>query len=429
LVAPEEPIRLKRSLGLLEATMIGMGATIGPTIFVVPSFAFSLAGPAVIVSFIIAGLVTLLTAINYAYMASIIPEAGGGYSFASHAFGGFPAFLSGWLMWIGNVAYASLSAYTFGLSLAHVFPQLSVIGVSFMMILLFSLINFIGAKESGRSEVILSGVVLAVLAAFVIAGIPHIQVSRYNPLFPHGLSPVFFLTGYVYSIYIGFEIIANTTEEVKMGSVIVPKAIILTILISIVLFPLIVTILVGLSPGSLIANSETPLVDSTVSVFGSRAGTIMAIAGMLASLAALNAAMIASARTIFALARDTRIPRFFFRLHRSFRTPYYGIAASLVTAAIFLIPQDVDFMVYATNFGYLLGLSIINASGLVLRKRGSRRRSILIPLGAFVTSLVVLPTLHPNALIIGGTLTVIGALANVLYNRRKRTTSASERTP
>ncbi len=426
MVAPEEPIRLKRSLGLLEATMIGMGATIGPTIFVVPSFAFSVAGPGIIISFIIAGLVTLLTALNYAHMASIIPEAGGGYSFASHAFGGFPAFLSGWLMWIGNSAYAALSAFTFGLSLAHFFPQLSVIGVAFTMILIFSLINFIGAKESGRTEVILTIIVMAILGWFVLAGLPHVQSSRYNPLLPHGLPSVFLVTGYVYSIYIGFEIIANATEEVKMGSVVVPKAIILTILISIVLFPLVVAVLVGLTPGSVIENSDTPLVDSAASVFGRTASSVIAIGGMLASLAALNAAMIASARTIFALARDGRIPRIFFSLHKRFRTPYLGILISLLTATIFLISQNVDFMVYATNYGYLLGLSIINASGLVLRKKSSGLKSLLIPLGAVITTLIVLPTLQPNALIVGSILTLIGVVVNVLYNRRMIGTATRE---
>jgi len=99
--------------------MIGLGPTIGPTIFVVPRLAVEMAGPAAILTFILAGILSLFIALNYAAMSSRVTKAGGGYSFVSYAFGGVPAFLSGWFMYIGNVAYAALSAYTAAISLAY----------------------------------------------------------------------------------------------------------------------------------------------------------------------------------------------------------------------------------------------------------------------------------------------------------------------
>lgn len=129
--------------------MIGLGPTIGPTIFVVPKTAVDLAGPSSIITLVIAGVITLITALNYAQMSSLLPTAGGGYSFSNRSFGGFGAFIAGWLMWIGSTAYISLSAITFGVAITKFFPIASPLVIALLTVIVFTAINF----EIGRAHV------------------------------------------------------------------------------------------------------------------------------------------------------------------------------------------------------------------------------------------------------------------------------------
>ncbi|MFN3622156.1 MAG: APC family permease, partial [Nitrososphaerales archaeon] len=162
-------IRLLRNLSLLEAVMIGLGPTIGPTIFVVPRLAVEMAGPAAIFTFILAGVFSLFIALNYAGMSARISKAGGGYSFVSYAVGGVPAFLSGWFMHIGNVAYAALSAYAAAITLSHLLP-IPTAEIAALILALFLVVNLIGIKKASSLQVVLTFFVLATLLLFILFG-------------------------------------------------------------------------------------------------------------------------------------------------------------------------------------------------------------------------------------------------------------------
>ncbi|MEM3386575.1 MAG: APC family permease [Nitrososphaerales archaeon] len=402
-------IKLLRNLSLLEAVMIGLGPTIGPTIFVVPRLAVEMAGSAAIFTFILAGVFSLFIALNYADMSSRIAKAGGGYSFVSYALGGVPAFLSGWFMHIGNVAYAALSAYTAAIMLSQLLP-ISTSEIAALILALFLVVNLVGVKKAGSLQVMLTSFVFGILLLFILFGVFKIDVSRYELLTPFVLYPVFSSLGYVFSIYIGFELITNVSEEVKRARKVVPKAIILTIIIALLIFPSIIAVLIGTLDYSEIISSETPLIKSAFQLF-STLGFLMAVAAVIASLASLNASLIAASRTLYSLSRDRHIPKIFENIHASFRTPYFSLLFTFALALLIVFLFDIELIVYISDLAYLLGLIIINPAGILIKRRsnGHRRLSqIFIPLLALISTLLIIPTISFKAMIVGLMLTVVG---------------------
>ena len=414
-------VKLKRNLSLLDAIMIGLGPTIGPTIFVVPRLAIELAGPAAILTFILAGVITIFTALNYAEMSSRVPEAGGGYAFAQKVFGGFPAFLSGWFMWSGNVAYMALSAYTLALTISYSFPSFPTAEIAVLFIILITTINLVGVKEAGRIQVVLTTLVLVILVGFILLGLPNVETKLFSPFVPNGTFPIILAIGYVYTVFFGFEIITDVQEEVKRASVIVPKAILITMLIANIVFPSIVFVLIGVMPANEISSSNTPIEAVASVLFGQTGSIIIIFAAAVASIASLNSATIATSRIIYALSRDGYLPNIFVELHSRFRTPYFGILASSVTAIFLVISIKLEIMIYLASFGFMLGLLIINPAGLFIRRKVPQRRSIfklplypLIPTIAIITTIAMLPTIEPRAIMVGGIIVVIGVFIKII---------------
>lgn len=402
-------IRLLRNLSLLEAVMIGLGPTIGPTIFVVPRLAIEMAGSGAILTFILAGLFSLLIALNYADMSARISKAGGGYSFVSYAFGGVPAFLSGWFMYIGNAAYAALSAYTAAITLSHLLP-IPTVEIATLILALFLLLNLVGVKKAGSLQVILMSYVLAVLLLFIIFGVLKVNNARYEVLTPFGLHPIFSALGYVFSIYIGFELITNISEEVKRARKVVPRAIMVTIVIALLLFPSIIVVMIGAVDYINLVSSEAPLVTAAFQIFGP-VGFLMVVAAVIASLASLNASLIAASRTLFSLGRDGHIPKVFESIHMSFRTPYFSLLFTFALTLLIIFLFDVELIVYISDLAYLLGLMIINPAGILIRRRSNEHKSIkhvLIPLLALLVTVVIIPTISFRAMIVGLFLTAVG---------------------
>ena len=402
--------------------MIGLGPTIGPTIFVVPRLAVEMAGPAAILTFILAGVFSLFIALNYAAMSSKITKAGGGYSFVSYAFGGVPAFLSGWFMYVGNVAYGALSAYTAAISLSHLVP-IPEFESAALFLVLFTLLNIVGVRKASGAQVTLMSFVVVVLLLFVLLGVFKVDITRFEPFAPFGYHPIFLALGYVFSIYIGFELIANVSEEVKRAHRIVPRAIIATIVIALLLFPTIIAVMVGILDYASIVSSEAPLVSAAFNL-SPPFGLLMASSSIIASLGSLNAAVIASSRTLYSLSRDEHIPRVFESIHSSFRTPYFALLFTFILTLFLIFMFHIELLVYISDLGYLLGLAIINPAGIFIKKGGSRSTlSILIPIIALLSTLVILPTISRTAMLVGLILTAIGctlALVEKILKAKRR---------
>jgi APA family basic amino acid/polyamine antiporter len=266
--------------------------------------------------------------------------------------------------------------------------------------------------------------VVAVLLLFIIIGAFKVDLTRFETFTPFGYNPIFLSLGYVFSIYIGFELITNVSEEVKRAQKIVPRAIMATIVLALLLFPTIIAIMIGVVDHKDIVSSEVPLVFAALEISTSF-GFVMAFASIVASLASLNASIIASSRTLFSLSRDRHIPKIFENIHSYFRTPYFSLLFTFALTLSIIFLFHIELIVYISDLAYLLGLTLINPAGILISKKVGRRlgANIIIPLLALISTILILPTITVNAMLVGLILTAIGFILVTLESavKMKRT--------
>ncbi|MGD9202841.1 MAG: amino acid permease, partial [Chitinispirillia bacterium] len=230
-------ITFERSLGLFDASMIGIGAMIGAGIFVLTGIAAGEAGPGAIVSFALNGFVTLLTALCYSELASVYPKSGGGYSFIRKAYPGIIGFTSGWMLWFCYIIACALYALGFGSyfwEFGHsYFPNItefffsfagentSVLTVTSLICVTFILINIRGTGATASLENLLTMAKIAILALFIFYGLnrildaPDVAARNFTPFLPKGFSGIFLAMGLTFIAFEGYDLIATVAEEIK----------------------------------------------------------------------------------------------------------------------------------------------------------------------------------------------------------------------
>jgi APA family basic amino acid/polyamine antiporter len=252
-----EKVTLSRDLGLFTITMIGVGGMIGAGIFVLTGIAAGIAGPALVLVFFLNGLITVLTALSYAELGSAFPEAGGGYLWVKEGLGGVQGFLAGWMSWFAHAVAGSLYALGFGRFAAELWimaglphfgwPESQLIqsltlGLMTLVIITFTFINYRGASETGTVGNIVTLTKIGILGLFVLFGLVamlrtdawHVRFT--SEFMPHGFSGVLQAMGLTFIAFEGYEIIAQSGEEVKNPKRSIPRAIFSAILIAVVIY-------------------------------------------------------------------------------------------------------------------------------------------------------------------------------------------------
>jgi len=165
----DEP-HFKRELGLLRATMLGIGGTLNAGNFVIIGYAASLAGYSIVLVVFTCGIISLLTMFSYCELSTAIPRAGGEYTFVKVAYGGFPSFLTGWFEWLSNMFYAALSSIGFAYVITYLFPQVNIPLTAVAVVIIFTIVNIRGMKETGTVETVITAIVLAILGLYIFSG-------------------------------------------------------------------------------------------------------------------------------------------------------------------------------------------------------------------------------------------------------------------
>lgn len=383
---------LSRSLSEFDITMIGVGAMIGAGIFVLTGIAAGTTGPSLMLAFALNGIVTIFTAMVYAELGSSIPEAGGGYLWVKDALGRNQSFLAGWMSWFSHAVAGALYALGFGSFAGELFarggvdlPQLLGLGpekyLGVLIGLIFLGINFRGASETGLAGNIVTIAKLAVIGAFVIAGIwamirqPQISARQFEPFFPRGFGQVFVAMGITFIAFEGYEIIVQAGEEVKNPKRAIPRAIFKSLLIVIPIYVLVAVTAIGAVRVAgdqatwqfLGEHGELGLAQAAANLlpFGT---VIILVGGLLSTVSALNATTFSSTRVSFAMGRDHVLPDSFARIHKRFKTPYIALAATglIILAMVTFVP--IEDVAAAADVMFLLLFLQVNYA--VIRIRG-----------------------------------------------------------
>jgi len=400
----EIKVALTRDLDLFDITMIGVGGMIGAGIFVLTGIAAGEAGPGLLLAFLLNGLITLFTAASYAELGSAFPGAGGGYPWVREGLSPYLGFLAGWMDWFAHSMACSLYSLGFGSFAARMFQmaQVSFFGLpeERMAVLLavaaaalFTYINYRGASETGKIGNIVTIAKVLILAVLVAFGIRAIILrpdwtTEFVPFLPHGLHGILVAMGLTAIAFQGYEIIAQSGEEVVNPGRNIPRAMFSAIGAVVAIYLLVAFVLLGAvrtpdgTPSwqflGLYEEQAVVKASDWLMPFGS---VVLLIGGLMSTLSALNATIYSSSRVSFAMGRNRDLPGFFGRVHPVRHTPHWAIFLSgglVILMAVLLPIRDVA---SSADIMFMLMFMMVNVTVIVLRrKRPDVSRPFKVPL-------------------------------------------------
>jgi basic amino acid/polyamine antiporter, APA family len=375
---------LKRALGALDLTLLGIGAIVGAGIFVMTGVGARQAGPGLVASFVLAGTACAMAALCYAEFAAMIPVAGSAYSYSYATMGELVGWIIGWDLVleyaVGAAAVASGWSGYFAVILGGLGVHLPVAlshapgsapgGVvdlpALIIVLLITGVLYIGISESARLNSLIVGIKLAAVGVVIVVGAFFIQPHNWQPFAPFGWHGISDGAAYIFFAYIGFDAVSTAAEEVVEPGRDLPLGILGSLLICTVLYIAVAGVLTGMVPYTRI-DAQAPLASAfLVRGLNAVAGVISlgAVAGLTSVLLVL---MLGQSRIFFAVSRDGLLPAAFSRIHPRYRTPYIpttitGIAVGIAAA---LLPiQDIAEL---TNIGTLFAFVLVCAGVWILR--------------------------------------------------------------
>ena len=418
---------LERDLGLYATVTISMGAMIGSGIFVLPALGLKKAGPAVILAYILAGLVVLPAALSKAEMATAMPESGGTYLYIDRAMGPLAGTVAGIGAWFSLVFKSSFALVGLGAYLLLLVPLSGglVKAVALGLATLIVVLNIVGTEQSGKAQSIIVTAVVVALAAYVLNSGFAVDSARFQGFTDKGAGGIVTAAAFVFVSYAGVTKIASVAEEIENPDRNLPLGILISMGVMMVMYTLVVAAVVGLNdpkiltttgPGPGDTPSLTPMADGAAQLFGGIGVIVISLVAILALTSMANAGVLASSRFPLAMSRDSLAPEGLALVSERFQTPQNAILATgvLLLALIAFVPV-VELAKLASAFQILV-FSIVNVALIVFRTSGVESyqpsfRSPGYPLvqifgvvGGFglLTQMGTLPILGATGIIVGG---------------------------
>jgi APA family basic amino acid/polyamine antiporter len=404
ILANAEKKPLKRSLGALQLTLLGIGAIIGTGIFVLTSIAANVAGPAMMVSFVIAAAVCALAALAYAELASMVPVSGSAYTYSYAVLGELIAWIVGWALILEYAVAASAvavgwSGYMVGLinnsGLFTVPPALAsgpfeetgagIINLPALIIsLVITALLVLGTSKSASFNAVLVTIKVIALIVFIAIALPASQATNFQPFMPTGYGGVFTAAATIFFAYVGFDAVSTAAEETKNPQRNMPIGIIGSLAICTIFYMLVAAAAigsVGAQPGGELAMSKEPLAFVLRELGHPQLGNWIAIAAGLALPSVILMMIYGQTRIFFVMSRDGLLPEVFSKVHPRFHTPYVVTICTGIFVSLFAALFPVGKLADISNSGTLFAFFVVAASVLVLRKRDpGRQRAFTTPM-------------------------------------------------
>lgn len=366
----DEPVTLKRDLGLFAAIGIVVGNTIGSGIFMAPQGLAAASNPkATIIAWIITSIGSIFLALTFAKLGMAMPKTGGPIVYTKAAFGEFAAFLVAWLYWIG-IWVGDAAIITAATSyLSYFFPilgesRLLAFLISSSILWIFTIINVRGVKQAGITGIVTTVFKIVPLIVFVIIAASHFQGSNFTTVSSpelKGLSTIPAAVGITLWSFLGLESATVPAGEIKNPERNIKISTIYGTIVTAAIYILISVLAIGAMPQDKLASSNAPLANIiNMATGGSWGGPFIAFGAVVATLGTISGWILISGRSSFAAAEDKLFPSIFGKIHPKYKTPYTSIIIASIGTNILLITNYISSLTSAFNFILLLStLSII----------------------------------------------------------------------
>lgn len=356
--------KLQPVLGLKDAVAVGLGAIIGAGIFVVTGVAAGVSGPAFIVGLMIAGIIASFNALSSAQLAAVYPQSGGTYEYGYRLLNPALGFSAGWMFVLSKLSAAGIVAIGFGSYFHQLLPYFSPMVYSVSAIVLLTVANLWGIQKAGFINISIVMVTLLALLYFVVGGLPHVQMSNFEPFAPFGIKGVAESAAILFFAFTGYARIATLAEEVREPRKTIPRAIIITIAVAIVLYAAVSVVALGVLGAPAMSGTSSPLQLAANAMAAPGISLVVTLGASTAMLGVLLSQIMGISRMLLAMGRRNDLPHFFELIHKRTYVPHVAILFTAAVVLLITVFGSFQFVVRTATFTILLYYSIANMAAL-----------------------------------------------------------------
>jgi basic amino acid/polyamine antiporter, APA family len=424
--------RLKKELGLLDVYAIATGTTLSAGFFLLPGLAAEIAGPALVLSYLVATIPLVPAMFSIVELATAMPRAGGVYYFLDRSLGPAVGTVGGLGTWIALMLKVAFALVGMGAYVALFVPDLRVTPVAVGLALVLGVLNLFGAKGSGRLQVLLVVGLLLILGAYIGDGLAHLEPRRFRGFFDAGFGAILSTAGFVYISYIGVTKVASLSEEVRDPERNLPLGVFLALGTAVLVYALGTTVIVGVVPMEELAGDMTPVATAAFRLTGRWGMALVSAAALFAFLSVANAGILSASRYPLAMSRDGLMPAALRRMSAN-KVPRLAVVLTVaVIVAVLLLLDPARIAKLASAF-QLLMFALVCLAVIVMRESRIASydpgyRSPLYPwmqLFGIVAPFVLIAEMGAVALLFSFGLVAVSGLWYAFYGRKRVTRSGA----
>ena len=417
---------LKKDLSFIDVFAIAAGAMISSGLFVLPGIAYCATGPSVILAYFLAGLLMIPSALSQSELASAMPQSGGGYFFITRSMGPFAGAFAGLSDWLSIGLKSAFALVGLGTLVKIMFPVVDVWVIKALAILfciVFTVMNIVTVKGTGRFQVYLVFALLGILGVYVLTGAHRVAAEHLTPFAPAGFRMIFVVSGMVFVSYGGLTKVANVAGEIRNPGRNIPLGIFLAFFVVNVFYVLVVFVTVGVLPAEVLAGSLAPIARGAEATLGMPGYAAIQVAALFAFVTTASGGIMSAARSPMAMSRDGLLPEFVSRTSKRFHTPHIAIFITGLFMALTIAFLSIEQLVKSASAILMVMFILVNLSVIIMRHSGIQNyrptfRAPLTPwiqLGAIVAYVFALIEMGHIPLLMTGGLAVIALVWYFAY--------------
>lgn len=362
-----EKKRLKKELNLFDVFAIATGATLSGGLFLLPGIASIQVGSWMFLAYLLAAVPLFPAMLSKVELATAMPRSGGVYYFLDRSLGPLFGTIGGIGIWITLILKSSFALIGMGAYLSLFVNTIPITAIAIALAMFLGIVNLFGSKKSGYIQIILVIVLLLILGAFIFAGIPEIQMSRFSLEIPNELQNIFSTAGLVYMSYIGITKVASVSEEIKNPDKNLPWGVFLSFAVIVVIYTAVTFILTGILEPTQLMGNLTPMATAGEVLFGNVGFLLLSIAALFAFISVANVGTLSASRYPLAMSRDHILPRVFGKINHHGSPSVSVIITVLLIILMLLLLDPIKIAKLASAF-QLLVFAFISLAVIIMRE-------------------------------------------------------------